>query len=324
MNNMNMPKIGILLPTRGILLDEESHIDETLLFSMASIAEEANLNSVWVGDSLLAKPRLEPLSTLSALATSTKQVMLGTAVLLAPLRQPAQLAQMAATVDILSKGRLILGLGVGGVFNEAQQREWLAAGVDPIRRGIRMTELMKVCRLLWSQETVNFHGDFYHLENASLGLKPIRPMGIPMVLACHYATGSSAQYRRASNLADGVMGISDSPHLFSQVLKKIKSINSSKKLNTIFYMTININEDPNIAFEESDKFIKGYYGQNYWGDKWGPFGQPDDIANRILEYSKAGAEEIIIRFASVNNQKLQLQALIEKVLPTLYKKINDN
>ena len=255
MKNMKMPKIGILLPTRGILLNEQSHIDSTLIFSMASTAEEAGLNSIWVGDSLLAKPRLEPLSTLSALALSTKQVMLGTAVLLAPLRQPAQLAQMAATVDILSKGRLILGLGVGGVFNEAQQREWLAAGVDQTKRGNRMTELMKVCRLLWSQETVNFHGNFYHLEKASLGLKPIRPMGIPMVLACHARTGSPAQYRRASDLADGVMGITDSPYLFSEVLTKIKSINSSKKLQTIFYMTININEDPNFAFEEADKFI---------------------------------------------------------------------
>jgi len=315
-----MPKIGILLPTRGILLNKEPHIDSTLLFSMASMAEEGGLNSIWVGDSLLAKPRLEPLSTLSALAVTTKQIMLGTAVLLAPLRQPAQLAQMAATVDILSKGRLILGLGVGGVFNEAQQREWLAAGVDQTKRGNRMTELMQVCRLLWTQETVNFHGNFYHLENASLGLKPIRPMGIPMLLASHAATGSPAQYRRASNLADGVMGITDSPHLFSEVLTKIKSINSSRKLQTVFYMTININDDPNIAFKEADKFITGYYGQNYWGDKWGPFGPPDAIANRMLEYVEAGVEEIIIRFASVNNQKLQLQTLIEKIIPVLNKK----
>ena len=117
------PRLGIVLPTRAILLEGHSNKDLSLIFTLAQKAEKSGLNSVWVGDSLIAKPRLEPLSTLAALAMETDRVKLGTSVLLAPLRHPVQLAQTAATVDFLSNGRLILGMGVGGAFNEPQKNK---------------------------------------------------------------------------------------------------------------------------------------------------------------------------------------------------------
>ena len=96
---------------------------------MAEAVEQAGLDSVWVGDSLTAKPRLEPLTTLAAIAMRTNKVRLGTAVMLAALRNPVQLAQMSATVDTISGGRLILGAGVGGAFNPRP-----AAGMAECRR----------------------------------------------------------------------------------------------------------------------------------------------------------------------------------------------
>ena len=333
-------RIGLLLPTRGLLLQDEGTTSRQelgapsagteLLFSMARRAEEAGLDSIWVGDSLLAKPRLEPMSTLAALATHTQQVELGTAVLLAPLRQPAQLAQMAATVDILSGGRLVLGVGVGGVFTQAQRREWLAAGVSPEERGRRMTELMRACRLLWSQERVSFKGRFYNLEEASLGLTPVPSElanrrdggGVPMLLACHYRTGLESQYRRAARYADGVIGISDTPGQFAQVLERVRTLAEAEgrdpdSLRSAFYMTVNIDEDNDKAFREADEFIRSYYGQNFWADKWGPFGPAQAVAARILEYAEAGAEEIVIRFASIHHQQRQLETFVEQVLPSV-------
>ena len=85
---------------------------------LAKNAEAAGFDSVWAGDSLLAKPRAEPLALLAGIATATERVSLGTAVLLSAMRNPVQLAQMAATVDALSGGRLILGIG-GGPGGEA-------------------------------------------------------------------------------------------------------------------------------------------------------------------------------------------------------------
>ena len=152
------PKIGILLPTRGFLLDDRPDPDPSIVFELAEAAEAAGLDSVWVGDSLMAKPRLEPLAALAAVAMRTRRVGLGTAVLLAPLRSPALLAQTAATVDILSGGRLTLGMGVGGVFTDTQKGEWRAAGIDPAQRGARMTEHVQVLKGLWTQDGFTFKG----------------------------------------------------------------------------------------------------------------------------------------------------------------------
>ena len=111
-------KIGILLPTRGLLIGDNPPEHADLILEMARRVEAAGLDSVWVGDSLTAKPRLEPLAMLAAIAANTKRVRLGTAVLLAPLRHPVLLAQTLATLDLLSKGRTIIGAGVGGAFND--------------------------------------------------------------------------------------------------------------------------------------------------------------------------------------------------------------
>ncbi len=91
-------KLGVLLPTRGILLGDTHPTNANLVLDLAQQVESAGLDSVWVGDSLTAKPRLEPLSTLAAIAAKTERVRLGTAVLLMALRNPVQLAQTLATV----------------------------------------------------------------------------------------------------------------------------------------------------------------------------------------------------------------------------------
>ena len=317
--NEQAPWLGILLPTRGILLKGETPPDLSPLFALAQQAEDAGLDSVWVGDSLVSKPRLEPLSTLAAVAMKTSRLKLGTAVLLAPLRQPVQLAQMAATVDVLSGGRLTLGMGVGGVFTESQRQEWLAVSVPPQERGGRMTELVQVCRRLWTEEEVTFAGRYFQLEKVTMEPRPAQPRGVPMLLACHSATGSEAQYRRAARYADGVMGISDTPEQYAQVLERVRGYAAEEgrdpsELRTAFYMTVNLNLDRAAAEHEADDFIKRYYGLNFWAERWGPFGPPQEVTHRILEYYRAGAQEVILRFASPD-PLAQIGTFLEEVVP---------
>ena len=109
-------KIGILLPTRGLLLKDKQPNNIERLLALAERIEEGGLDGVWVGDSLVAKPRMEPLAVLSALAVCTSRVRLGTAVLLPALRHPVLLAQTLATVELISEGRMVIGAGVGGGF----------------------------------------------------------------------------------------------------------------------------------------------------------------------------------------------------------------
>lgn len=319
MSEQKRLRIGIHLPTRGILLEGSRGEGPSSIFALAEQAEQAGLDSVWVGDSLMAKPRLEPLTVLAAVAMRTRRVRLGTAVLLAPLRQPPLLAQMATTVDILSQGRLTLGMGVGGIFTPAQQQEWRSAGVPPTERGGRMSELVQVLQRLWTEDAVTFHGRYFNLEEASLKPRPVQAGGIPLLLACHYATGSDAQYRRAGRYGSGVMGISDQPEEYRQVLERVRGHareagRDPGTLQTAFYMTINLNADADKAFADGDQFIRQYYGLNFWKDKWGPFGQPRDVAQRMLEYARAGAQEIVVRFASFDPFG-QLATFVREVVP---------
>lgn len=106
-----MTAFGFLLPTREIVMTQTIPRFSQII-DLAEYAEELGFESVWVGDSILARPRFEPLTTLAAVAARTKRVELGTAVLLPALRHPVILANEIANVDLISNGRLILGVGM--------------------------------------------------------------------------------------------------------------------------------------------------------------------------------------------------------------------
>src|SRR5262245_40050267 len=106
-------RIGILIPTRGVVMQSARRPPIEQCWTMARHADDAGYDAVWVGDSIVAKPRLEALTTLAFIAGMTTRVRLGTAVLLPALRQPVVLAHQISNLDQMSRGRVILGLGVG-------------------------------------------------------------------------------------------------------------------------------------------------------------------------------------------------------------------
>lgn len=315
------PLLGILLPTRGILLSGEGQPDVSLVLAMAERAEAIGLDSVWVGDSLTAKPRLEPLSTLTAVAARTRRVRLGTAVLLAALRQPVLLAQTVHTLDQLSGGRLTLGMGVGGTFTEGMRREWAAAGVPSAQRTARLEEVVSLLRVFRQEGPVSFRGRFSEYEGPAMQPRPVQQPGVPLFLACHHRTGNDRQYQRAAILADGIISITDSPQEFAQVVRAVrghaaKAGREPSSLHAVFYMTVNLGENERHADEEADAFLMRYYGVRHWGDAWGPFGSASRVAERISEYHEAGAQTVILRFASFD-QMAQLDRLRRDLLPVL-------
>lgn len=312
-------RVGILLPTRGVLLSGADP-DVNLIVRQARQAESLGFDSVWAGDSLVAKPRLEPLSVLAAVAAQTSRVGLGTAVLLAALRQPVLLAQQAATVDLLSGGRLTLGIGAGGAFDEAQRREWHAAGVDPHTRGRRLEETVEVLRALWSGQAVHYAGRHFQLDGVSLGFRP-KGGRVRVLLACHAGEGLQRQYRRAARLADGLISITATPAEFARVRQAVLDEAAAlgrdvATFDAAFYMTVNLNGDSAAAAKEADAWIRAYYGRNRWGESWGPFGAPEAVTERALAYAEAGARELIVRFASFD-QPSQLSLFAREVLPRL-------
>src|SRR5436190_15389239 len=149
------PRLGYLLPTREQIM--EGKPAAAPLLNLAARAEALGYASVWVGDSVLARPRHDPLTLLAAVAARVPRVMLGTAVLLPALRNPVLLAHQVATLDQVSQGRLILGVGIARDVPNIRA-EFAACGVPFEKRVGRMMEGLRLCRALWSGETVDWDG----------------------------------------------------------------------------------------------------------------------------------------------------------------------
>ena len=313
------PLLGIVLPTRGVVLAGGDSPDARLIVKMARLAEDAGVDSVWVGDSLVAKPRLEPLTALAAVAATTSRVRMGTSVLLAALRHPVLLAQTAATVDQLSEGRLTLAMGVGGAFTDAQQNEWAPAGVEKRTRATRVEEIVEGMRGLWSDDPVTFHGKHFDLDDVSLGYRPYQRPGVPILLATHSGEGRDRQPARAARLSDGIISISDSPEEFASVRARVAEEavaigRSADELRAVYYMTVNLDPDAARGKEEGVRGVTDYYGLNFWGDRWGPYGDTEGGIERIQKFTAAGADEVIVRFASYD-QPRQMELFAKRVLP---------
>ena len=168
-----MPRveIGVLLPTREAVMS--GRVETAPLLRMAEQVEALGYDSVWVGDSLLARPRFEPLTLLAAVAARTTRIKLGTAVLLPALRHPLILAQLVATVDRIAEGRVLLGVGIAP-DSPAVRREFEAAGVPFAQRVGRLVESIDICRRLWTGEPVTFKGRYHTLTGAQLTPTPHR------------------------------------------------------------------------------------------------------------------------------------------------------
>src|SRR3989441_8855631 len=172
---------------------------------MARLADEAGYDAVWVGDSIVASPRLEPLTTLASLAGITTRIRLGTAVLLPALRHPVVLAHQIANVDQISCGRVVLGLGVGWSL-PAAEREWAACGADHKRRVRRLEEHVELWRSLWHGEAVTHRGDDVDLTDHTIGPLPWRSDGPPVLITAGNPGGLlPLQFDRFARLGDGLI-----------------------------------------------------------------------------------------------------------------------
>ena len=317
--NIDKPKIGVLLPTRGLLLGGEQPANADRILRMAERVEAAGVDSVWVGDSLVAKPRLEPLAALGAIAARTSRVRLGTAVLLPALRHPVLLAQTMATVDLISGGRLIIGAGVGGAFNDEQRGEWKAAGVDPTRRARRFEEIVEVVKGLGPGEPYDFKGRHFDFDAVTMRPSTTQPGGIPVLMATHYRAGRPAQIDRAARLSDGIIAISDTPDEFSQVIAQVEAKAAElgrdpAHFDQTFYLTVNVDSDLDRGRRDAEDFLTAYYGAEIWGTRWGPFGGTERVAERMAEYADAGARTLVVRLATYDPER-QLDVFLEEVAP---------
>jgi len=315
MNNM-----GVLLPTRGVLVYAKGGRPRVELnWQMAETAERIGYDSVWVGDSITSKPRLEPLAVMAALAARTHRVKIGTAVMLNALRHPVHLAHSIATIDNISDGRIILGLGAGRSNNQMFVDEHAAVGVPIEERAARMEESIDVLRKLWTEDDVSNPEGFYPLTGMTLEPRPVQ-QPVPIWLSSNWVQRG---LRRVAAQGDGWITNVPSTEMFTRCWDKIEKKGQElgrdvSRIPRALYISINLNDEDE-ALSEGDGFMRAYYGIPYEvvsKQLLCVFGPAQKAIDAIKRYKDAGADYFIVRFASPN-QMQQLEKFTELVVPNL-------
>lgn len=307
--------VGYLLPTReGVMSGRHAAAP---VVELAERAERAGLDSVWIGDSVTAKPRHDPISMLAAIAGRTRRLQVGTAVLLPLLRNPVVLAQQLATLDQLSEGRSIIGIGIGN-SSPAGQAEFAAVGVPFEKRVGRLIEMFKLCRELWRGEPVTWDGR-WTLDGQSVGPLPHTPGG-PRI----WAAGSvPASLKRCGRYFDGYFpsGPSDAA-VFAARLKTVRDQaradgRDENGITGAAYLTLAIDDDQAVTDATLNAYLEEYYSQpaeklrQYQGCYTGS--KAAAIA-WLQGFVEAGATHFCLRFVGDHRAGIEMAAEIRETL----------
>ena len=323
-------EIGIHLSNRAWSMKEGERTSvKKTLFEMARQIEAAGYHSIWLGDSVVAKPRYEALTLLAALGAVTERVKLGVTVLLPVLRHPIHLAHQAATIDRISDGRLVLAFGAGnaGERGSVYANEFEALGVPVRERGARMDETIDILRKLWKEDAVTHEGRFFRFEDVTIEPKPVRPEGILIWTVCGHGLRPliPAQVRRVVDRADGWMTAVAFPEDCVNTRKALEgtareSGRDPSTLHSACTLRVNINSNKQRAREEFESHLLEYYRNvKFWKEVnghhiWGPYGDAGYVRERMEAFVDAGIRTFAILFTAPDQMK-QFDEFSEKVWP---------
>lgn len=321
--------LGLSLPNRGVLFGAIS-VEEML--QMSEVADRSGaFDSLWVGDSIFAKPRLEAVTVLSAIASRTRVVRLGTACLASfPLRDPRLFALQWASLDVISGGRSLLcvcmgasgGSGMGAAATEVQ-----VMGFNPPERVGRFEEGIDIVRKLWHGSDVSHRGRYFTFDHATLEPKPVQqpcPIWIANNPPPEKPEIEARAYRRVARLADGWMTDGGpTPAEFGRRWDIVRGFlkdagKNADVYHASYHMMVNINDDAAQAWRDGVEFLTRYYGRmdEKFLRVWLAVGPPKEVARRILEYVDCGCTLPIVRFAASDGMA-QLKRFLGQVMPDL-------
>ncbi len=320
-------RFGLTLPNRGVIIGATT-VEE--MFALTEKAEEAGWDSVWVGDSIFAKPRLDALVLLGALAARTRRVKLGPACFASmPLRNALLLAYQWCCLDFMSNGRTIFvacqgAKEGGGKFEE----EFAAFQIDPATRMGRMEEAIEILRLTSAQENVSYQGKHNKFTNLTVLPRPVQqpvPTWVTANPDPRYPKMAERALRRVAKYGDGWMTTGNTPDSFAANLATIHRYASEEGRNlgpnfeACLYYNINVNEDREAAFQESKKFLDTYYSADYprfFVEHWVALGSPQECIDHLRAFIEAGATTITLRLTGYDQQH-QFERVTNEVLAPL-------
>jgi probable F420-dependent oxidoreductase len=292
----NMARIGLAWVNPAPLTKPENVVN------FAKKCEAMGCDSMWTIDRI-AYDNLEPLTILAAAAGATQRIRLGTSVLLANLRHPSHVAKIVSTLDFISNGRVTLGLGFG-----SRESDYKAVEISFEHRGSRAVEQVELIKRLWTEDNVTFKGKFYHVENLSIGPRPIQKPHPPIW------TGGSAEIalKRAGTWADGFVcgssAIPDFPSTWEKISGYARAAGRDPNKITkagLTFMAIDDNHAK--AVQTVEDYVMRYYGRPRADvANTSLVGSPSAVVDRVGAFLSRGLDTLIIGLADPDPGQLDL------------------
>src|SRR6266513_4782674 len=268
-------------------------IDE--MQALVRLVDDCGYDSLWVGDHIaFAAAIFDPLLQLAQAAVVSRRLKLGTNVYLVPLRHPVLVAKQAATLDHLSEGRLIFGVGIGGEF----PKEFEACGVPLGERGARLTAAIPLLRQLWSGEPVSYSGRYFGGFAEVSMQPPARQPGGPPIWVGGRADAALA---RAGRLADGWISYVVTPETYRAGLEKIAAAAESagRKIGhfgTGHLLFARLDETYDKALDAAAATLSHRYAMDFrrTAERYAALGRPEQVAERIRAFYDAGVRHLVL------------------------------
>ena len=288
-------KVGIMTIHRRTEPATEAwhpRVDE--LVELVELVDRSGYDSMWVGDHIsFTISILDPLLQLAQVAVASRRLRLGTCVYLLPLRHPAPVAKQVATLDHLTEGRLVFGVGLGGEFPQ----EYEVCGIPLPERGARLTESIEVVRKLWSGEKVSHAGRFFSFNDVAMVPPPRQPGGPPIWCGGR----SDAALRRAGRQADGWVSYVVTPEMYAEAMAKIATATeeagrSLKTYGSGHLLFARVDDSYEKALDAATATLSTRYGMDFRkaAQRYAALGSAAEVAAKIEEFYDAGMREVIV------------------------------
>jgi alkanesulfonate monooxygenase SsuD/methylene tetrahydromethanopterin reductase-like flavin-dependent oxidoreductase (luciferase family) len=303
------------------------------LIDMAVQAEDSGaIDAIWVGDSIISKPRLECIPLLGAVASHTSRVKLGVACMATiAQRNPVLLALQWASLDVLSEGRTCLAacMGYPASQHPMAAKELQVMGVESKERPGRLEEMIQALRVLWSDEHASFRGKYYSFDDVNLLPKPAQ-QPCPIYIA---GTPRASQIgersverslRRIARHADGWMTNQIELAMFRDYLSRLREMlveegREPNKFKTVLYYGVCVNDDRDQAFHEAKTFLDAYYQKDFTRqgvEIWNACGPVEHCVDCVRGFINAGVDHVTIRPIGEDLDE-QFRIYLEQILPAL-------
>lgn len=280
------------------------------------LGEGLGFDALWCSENTISLlPKTSPLETLAVFALLTTRPRIGTMVLRIPLYNPLLLAKSCVTLDILSGGRLTLGMGVGG----ENVQEYSASGLQIKDRGHRADEIIAALRAFWTQKEATYQGQFFHFEKVVMEPKPVQAGGPPIWVGGR----SEAAMRRAVKLGNGWVPYFLTPERYAKCVESLKDMCESHNrpqgtLQRGLLQYISIGEPRSAKVAAVEHLHKMYHLTEEQVDRFCVCGSAEQCVEKLQAFVEAGVQHFAFASPVPSDQfPGQLEKLATDIAPHL-------